>query len=65
VIKSSMEETNLVLLFKLLTFLALMLLFLRNFKGGRPPTPRHPSPADDAVLLLKRRSKQGSPGFGR
>jgi hypothetical protein len=54
---------NLVLLFKLLTFLALMLLFLRNFRGGRPPTPMHPCPADDAFLLRKRRSKQKSLGF--
>lgn len=29
---------------------------INNFRGG-PPTPRHPSPAADAVLLLKRRKK--------
>lgn len=62
-INFSMEQMNLVLLFKLLTFLALMLLFLRNFRGGRPPTPMHPCPADDAFLLRKRRSKQKSLGF--
>jgi hypothetical protein len=31
--------------------------FGNNFRGG-PPTPMHPSPADDAALLRKRRSKQ-------
>lgn len=29
---------------------------LDNFRGG-PPTPMHPSPAADAVLLLRRRKK--------
>lgn len=28
-----------------------------NFRGGPPTTPMHPSPAADAVLLLKRRKK--------
>ena len=52
----SMEQTNLVLLFKLFTVLAVViLLFSRPFRGGRPPTPMHPLPADDAVLLRKRR----------
>jgi len=27
-----------------------------NFRGG-PPTPMHPSPADDAVLLRRRSGK--------
>lgn len=25
-----------------------------NFRGGGPPTPMHPSPADDGALLRKR-----------
>ena len=62
-INFAMEQTNLVLLLKLLTFLALMLFVLRNFKGGRPPTPMHPTPADDAFLLRKRRSEQKSVGL--
>ena len=47
-------------LFRLLTVLALallILLFWRPFRGGRPPTPRHPLPADDAVLLLRKRRR--------
>ena len=31
--------------------------FVNNFRGG-PPTPMHPSPADDLVLLRKRRGSQ-------
>jgi hypothetical protein len=57
----SVEQTNLVLLFKLFTVLALAivaLLFGRDFRGGRPPTPRHPSPADDSALLRKRRGRK-------
>ena len=56
-----MEQINLVLLFRLFTVLVLAivaLLFGNNFRGGRPPTPMHPSPADDAALLLKKRSKK-------
>jgi len=30
---------------------------LDNFRGGGPPSPMHPSPADDAVLLRKRARK--------
>jgi hypothetical protein len=30
--------------------------FVNNFRGG-PPTPMHPSPADDSAMLHKRRSK--------
>jgi hypothetical protein len=53
-----MEHTNLVLLFKLFIVLAvIVLLFSRPFRGGRPPTPMHPSPADDAVLLLRKRRR--------
>jgi hypothetical protein len=26
---------------------------INNFRGG-PPTPRHPSPSDDAILLRRR-----------
>jgi hypothetical protein len=29
---------------------------IENFRGG-PPTPMHPSPADDAALLRKRARK--------
>jgi hypothetical protein len=68
----SMEQTNLVLLFKLIAVLGLLTLFwppmrdawiqamkdlVDNFRGG-PPTPMHPSPADDTVLLRKRRSSK-------
>ena len=48
-------------LFKLLAVLALVivaLLFAGDFPGGRPRTPMHPSPADDSVLLWKRRTKK-------
>lgn len=31
--------------------------FVNNFRGG-PPTPMHPSPADDNALLRKRRRPQ-------
>jgi hypothetical protein len=34
---------------------------VNNFRRG-PPTPMHPSPADDAVLLLKRRSSKQDSG---
>ncbi len=66
-----MEQTDsIALLLKLVVVLALLTLFRRsmrdalieainnfvnNFRGG-PPTPMHPSPADDAALLRKRRS---------
>ena len=65
-----MEATELLL--KLVTVFALLTLLLPsmrnvliealnefgdNFRGG-PPTPMHPSPADDAGLLGKRRGKQ-------
>ena len=30
---------------------------LNNFWGGGPPTPMHPSPANDAALLRKRARK--------
>jgi hypothetical protein len=30
---------------------------INNFKGGGPPTPMHPSPADDGALLRRRRRK--------
>ncbi|HEY1217337.1 MAG: hypothetical protein ABSE42_08965 [Bryobacteraceae bacterium] len=26
---------------------------INNFRGGGPPTPMHPSPADDAALLRR------------
>jgi hypothetical protein len=65
-----MEATELP--FKLVTVFALLTLLLpsmrnvlieafneygNNFRGG-PPTPMHPSPADNAALLRGRRSKQ-------
>jgi len=59
----TMEQTNLVLLFKLFTVLAMalwVLVFWRPSKGGRPPRPMHPSPADDTVLLWKRRKRKYS-----
>ncbi len=61
VILSIMLPTNLVLLFKLFTVLAVavfVLVFWRPSNGGRPPRPMHPSPADDTVLLWKRRKKK-------
>jgi hypothetical protein len=61
VIVWSMKQINLVLLFKLFTVLALAivaLLFGGDFRGGRPRTPMHPSPADDSALLWKRRSRK-------
>jgi hypothetical protein len=64
VIVSGMEQTNMVLLFKLFTVLALavfVLVFWRPSKGGRPPRPMHPSPADDTVLLWRRRKKKLDP----
>lgn len=69
VILWTMEQTNLVLLFKLFTVLALalfVLVFWRPSKGGRPPRAMHPSPADDSVLLWKRRKKKypGCSGAG-
>lgn len=61
-----MGQTNSVVLF--LIFAALAALFFRrwmldalieainNFRGG-PPTPMHPSPADDGALLRRRSRK--------
>jgi hypothetical protein len=52
-----------------LIFAAVVLIFFRrwmvdalieainNFKGGGPPTPMHPSPADDGALLRRRARK--------
>jgi hypothetical protein len=54
-----MDQTDtIVLLFRLVVVLALVLWFGHRFRGGRPPTPMHPSPADDAALLRKRRSRK-------
>ena len=30
---------------------------INRFRGGGPPTPMHPSPANDAALLRKRSRK--------
>jgi hypothetical protein len=55
----SMDHSDpIVLLFRLVVVLALVLWIAHRFRGGRPPTPMHPSPADDAVLLLKRRRRR-------
>jgi hypothetical protein len=32
---------------------------INNFRGG-PPTPRHPLPADDNVILRRKRSRASS-----
>jgi hypothetical protein len=69
-LKENMGQTGFMLLF--LIFVAVSALFLRrwmldaliegindffnNFRGG-PPTPMHPSPADDAALLRRRPRK--------
>jgi hypothetical protein len=50
-------------LFKLFVVAALVLWFWHRIRGGRPPTPMHPSPADDAVLLRKRRSRSKAQKF--
>jgi hypothetical protein len=50
-----MDQTYIVPLFRFLVVVALVLFFWRSFRGGRPPRPMHPSPADDAVLVRKRR----------
>jgi hypothetical protein len=65
-----MEPTEFLL--KLVTVFALLTLLLpsmrnvlikalnefgNNFRGG-PPTPMHPSPADDAALIRKRPCKR-------
>jgi hypothetical protein len=53
-----MEQTDFILaLFRFLVVAALLLFFWRHFRGGRPPNPMHPSPADDSGLLRRRRSK--------
>ena len=64
------------LLLKLVTVFALLTLLLpsmrnaliealnefgNNFRGG-PPTPMHPSPADDGALLRKRSRKTSATG---
>jgi hypothetical protein len=54
----SMDQVDIVLLFRLVVVLALLLWFARHFRGGRPPTPMHPFPSNDVVFLRKRRSKQ-------
>ena len=33
---------------------------INNLRGGGPPTPMHPSPANDAALLRKRARKAGN-----
>jgi hypothetical protein len=40
------KTDSLVCFFKLFVVLALLLWFGRDFRGGRPPTPLHPSPTD-------------------
>lgn len=51
-----MGEINLaVQLFRLVVVVALVLLVLSRFRGGRPPRPMHPSPANDGFLLRRKR----------
>ncbi len=35
---------------------------MNNFRGG-PPTPRHPLPADDGILLRRRRKSENKLRF--
>lgn len=56
-----MEQIHLVAeLFRLVILVALALLFMNKFRGGRPPRPMHPSPANDDAMLKKRRSSARS-----
>ena len=51
-----MDQTDFIVsLFRFVVVLLLLLWFGRYFRGGRPPRPMHPSPADDAFLLRKPR----------
>jgi hypothetical protein len=61
-----MGQTNSVVLFLILVAVVVLLFrrsmldalieAINNFRGG-PPTPMHPSPADDAALLRRRARK--------
>jgi hypothetical protein len=61
-----MEQTNSIALFLILVAVAALLFrrslldalieAINNFRGG-PPTPMHPSPADDGALLRRRARK--------
>jgi hypothetical protein len=61
-----MEQTNYVVAFLILVAVVALLFrrsmidalieALNNFRGG-PPTPMHPSPADDGALLRRRARK--------
>jgi hypothetical protein len=54
-----MDQTHLiVLLFRLVVLLALLLWFGSRFRGGRPPRPMHPSPANDVLLIRKKRNRR-------
>jgi len=62
-----MEQARLIVLFISLAAAAVLLFrrsmveavieAIENFRGGGPPTPMHPSPADDAALLHRRARK--------
>ena len=61
-----MEQTNSIVGFLILAAVVALLFrrsmldalieAINNFRGG-PPTPMHPSPADDAALLRRRARK--------
>ena len=61
-----MEQANSIVLFLILVAVVALLFrrsvldalieAINNFRGG-PPTPMHPSPANDAALLRKRARK--------
>jgi hypothetical protein len=61
-----MEQNNSIALFLILVAVAALLFrrsmldalieAINNFRGG-PPTPMHPSPADDGALLRRRARK--------
>jgi hypothetical protein len=36
---------------------------MNNFWGGGPPTPRHPLPADDNVIVRRKRSRASRPFY--
>jgi hypothetical protein len=57
VIASRVDQEAIIALLKCVAVFGLLLYFWRNFRGGRPPRPMHPTPANDSALLLRKRSK--------
>jgi hypothetical protein len=51
------HNDTIVLLFRLVIVLGLVLWFMHYFRGRRPPTPMHPLPTDDSLLLRKKRRR--------